>query len=222
MKLTTEAKTLLGIGICTLVLLFGGVFFLSKNSPPSADPAVTDETIIEKDKLIRADSYQTASQSSKLTIVEFLDYECEACGAAHPILKKALNEYGDKVNFVVRHFPNHTNSIPAANAVEAAGEQGKYWEMHNMMFDKQTEWAEQRTPQTEKFLGYAQSLGLNIDQYKTSTGANKYSEKITRDKNEGITIGVDATPTFFINGSKKVGVIPYEEWKKIIDEELSK
>ncbi len=222
MKLTTEAKTLLGIGIVTLVLLIGGVFFLSKNAPPSADPNITDSTVIEKDKLIKADSYQTASQSAKVTVVEFLDYECEACGAAHPIVKKVLNEYGNKVNYVVRNFPNHTNSIAAANAVEAAGEQGKYWEMHNMMFERQTEWSEQKVPQSDKFLGFAQGIGLNLEQFKDSTGTNKFSDKITRDKNEGISIGVDATPTFYINGVKKVGVIPYDEWKKMIDAELSK
>ena len=218
MNLTTEAKTLMAIGIATVLLLVGAVFFLNRESSniDSANSAPVDQS-----KLIREDSWQT-NPNGKVTIVEFLDYECEACGAAHPILKEVKEKYGDQINLVVRHFPNHFNSIAAANAVEVAGEQGKYWDMHNKVFESQTEWSEQRSSQDDKFLQYATEMGLNMDQFKQSFEAKKFTEKINRDKNEGLSIGVDATPTFFVNGAKKVGVLSLAEWTKIIDEELTK
>lgn len=222
MKLTSEAKTLIGIGLATVVILLSAVFFLSKTSPSTTSETVNESLPVDTTQLIKADSYQTASASAKVTIVEFLDYECEACGAAHPILKKVMSQYPNDINFVVRHFPNHFNSIAAGRAAEAAGLQGKYWEMHNTLFEKQTTWSEKRVPQNDKFKGFAVEIGLDMEKFNVDFEKGEFIEKINRDKKEGISLGVDATPTFFINGVKAVGVLSEAEWKEKIDAEINK
>lgn len=217
-----EAKALIGIGIATLVILVGAVFLLSSSNPSTSSSDTQPGQKVDSAKLVKADSYKMGSESAKVTVVEFLDFECEACGAAHPVVKQILEEYGDKIQFVVRNFPNHKNSVLAANAAEAAGEQGKFWEMHDKLFENQREWGEKQTPQTELFLKYAQELGLDTEKIKSAMDSNKYTEKINRDKQEGISLGVNATPTFYINGVKEVGVLPYDQFKQKIDAELNK
>ncbi len=137
-------------------------------------------------------------------------------------MKRVLDEYKGEVNFVVRNFPNHFNSILAAQSAEAAGEQGKFWEMYAKLFENQKEWGEQKTPQTEIFMSYAQEIGLDMAKFKEALDSKKYESKITTDKSEGLALGVDATPTFYINGIKNVGVLSYEEWKRKIEAELKK
>lgn len=221
MNLTGEAKALIGIGVVTVLLIVGAVYFLSKSPGPNS-PDAESTVPVEQSKLIKEDSYKISTDSAKVTIVEFLDYECEACGAAYPIVEKVLEEYKGKVNFVVRNFPNHTNSLSAAQAAEAAGEQGKYWEMYAKLFENQKEWAEQKTPQTEKFMSYATQIGLDMNKFKEALDSKKFESKITTDKNEALSLGVDATPTFYINGLKNVGILQYDDWKSKIDAELNK
>ena len=223
MTVSGEAKTLLGIGLATVLILAGAVFYLSNaGTPVPGSTSDAEAQRIDANVLVKADSQKITAPDAKVTIVEYIDFECEACGAAHPIVKQILNEYKGKVNFVVRHFPNHKNSILAANFAEAAGEQGKFWEMHDALFENQKEWGEQQTPQTELFLTYAKGLGLDTEKMKATVENNTFTDKINNDKQEGIAIGVDATPTFFINGVKEVGVIPYDTFKRKIETELNK
>lgn len=218
--MTSEMKNLAIIGIATLGIIGVAIFFLNKSNPVGQRPETGKP--VDQATLVKPDSYKTASDSAKVTVVEFLDYECEACFAAQPVIDRINEEYKDRVNFVVRNFPNHKNSILAAQFAEAAGEQGKFWEMHNRLFQSQKEWAEKDTSQRDTFLRYATELGLDTEKIKTGVDTNKYVEKINRDKNEGITIGVNATPTFYINGIQSVGVLSYEEFKKKIETELNK
>lgn len=221
MTISGEAKALLSIALVTILILVGGVYFLTKSNPKtsSTQPNSSSQKVSQK-QLIKEDSRKIGTSSAKVTIVEFLDYECEACGAAHPTVKQVLDEYEGKVNYVVRHFPNHFNSIRAGNAVEEAGEQGKYWEMHNKLFETQQEWAEQRVPQTDIFVGYAEELGLDSEKVRQAIETNKFTKKLNRDKQEAISIGVNATPTFYINGVQYVGILPINEFQRIIDQEL--
>lgn len=218
-----EAKVLLGVAILTLITVIGAALFFGGVSPSNS---TTEEKITltseQQKNLVKDDSQKITAPNAKVTIVEFLDYECEACGAAHPVVKQILTNYEGKINYVVRNFPNHSNSILAANLVEAAGEQGKYWEMHNKLLESQLEWGEKQEPQTELFLKYAQELDLDEDKVREVLESNKYTDKINKDKEEGIAIGVNATPTFFINGEMQVGGLPYDEFKQKIDAELNK
>ena len=214
----TETKVLLGIGLVTILIVVGGAFFLGGDKPkPEADAKP-----VSSDILIKKDSYKEEVKDAKVTVVEFLDFECEACGAAYPTVEMIREEYKGKINFVVRNFPLHKNSVLAAKAAEAAGEQGKFWEMYSMLFENQTEWAEKTNPQTEVFIAYAEELELDMDKFKKGLESKAFEDKVNRDKSDGITAGVKGTPTFFINGKLAGNVMAYEEFKGKIDAELAK
>lgn len=211
-----EAKVLLGIGLATIVILVGGVLLLSKSdkSPTSSPEKVNTEL------LIRDDSNKIGTESAKVTLVEFGDYQCPACGAAHPIVKQILEDHKNKVLFVFRNFPlpMHKNALIAAQAAEAAGKLGgqeKYWKMHDMLYENQSQWAESNNP-LDIFLEYTKDLKLDLDKFKEEVNSNKYENKITQDRQDGNALGVNGTPTFFVNGQK----VKTTDLKTTIDSEL--
>ncbi len=210
--MSSEAKTIFGIGIATIIIVVGGVIMLGSNSqPPKSDSKALE----------RGDSYKISSTSAKVTVVEFADFQCPACGAAHPIVKQILEQYQGKINFVYRHFPlpQHKNAELAAEAAEAAGEQGKFWQMHDLIFQNQKEWSES-SQALDLFISYAKGLGLDEEKFKKALSENKFAEKIIRDKNDGSAVGVNSTPTFFINGQKFPGVLSLAEFRNKIEESL--
>lgn len=217
--MTQESKILIIIGVITLAIIGGGTFFLDKSSTKQPTPAAK----VDQNILVRPDSNKTGSDSAKVTLVEFADFQCPACGVAYPTVKQVRENYQGKINFVFRHFPlpQHKNGLKAAEAVEAAGEQGKFWEMDDKLFTNQDKWGES-TNAMDYFLTYAKEIGLDTDKFKASVDANKFAEKIKKDQQDGVAAGVNSTPTFFINGSKIVGAPTYEEFKTQIDAELSK
>lgn len=216
--MTQEAKIIAGIGIATLAIIVGGVFVLGKSNQSSGNPLpkITDEKL-----LIAEDSYKIATDSAKVTIVEFGDYQCPACGAAHPIVKQILNDYPGKITFVFRNFPlpMHNNGKISAEAAEAAGAQGKFWEMHDKLYETQNAWAETANP-INIFLDYAKALGLDTNKFKEDVGGNKYVGRINKDLTDGDKLGVNSTPTFFINGERLVGAPNYNSLKNKIDSQL--
>lgn len=198
-------KGLIITGIVTLVLLFGGVMLLSKGGSTSNQKPVTADSSV----LVRADSHQT-NKDAKVSVVEFGDYECPACAQAYPIVKQLEKDYGDKVNFVFRNYPltQHKNAQIAAEAAEAANAQGKFWEMHDKLYEKQSEWGESDSPM-DKFLVYAKDLGLDVNKFKSDVSSSKYSTFIQSDVSDGNTVGINATPTFYVNGEMLVGLPAY-------------
>ncbi|MCL5784910.1 MAG: DsbA family protein [Patescibacteria group bacterium] len=220
--MTQEVKILLGIGVATLVIVLGAVFFLMK---PSASPNNNLNKVNSNvlGALTSADSYKISSDSAKVTVVEFSDFQCPACKAAEPVVKQVLDNEKGKINFVYRYFslPQHKNGLKAAMAAEAAGEQGKFWEMHDLLFNKQDEWAESDNPE-DLFAGYTKDLNLDVNKFKQDYESNKYADKIKKDQQDGLTLGVDATPTFFINDEKMSGVPTYTDFTAKIDAQLNK
>ena len=203
---------LAGIGLVTLAAV-AGLAWLAGGSDDSAPP-------VDQSQLVTSDAWQITGDDATVTVVEFLDFECEACRAAHPNVQQILQEYDGRINYVVRNFPNHNNSVLAAQAAEAAGEQGKYWEMFNLLFERQGEWGEKREPQTEAFISYARELQLDMPAFEESVASGKFIEKINADKQAGLDLGVNATPTFFINGEREVGVISVGTFRAKIDAAL--
>jgi len=124
------------------------------------------------------------------------------------------------VKFVVRYFPlpGHKNSMTAASAVEAAGKQGKYWEMHDVVFENQRDWGEKQIATPVIFEGYAKQLGLDLTKFQQDVISQEVKSRIERDKNTGTTLGIQGTPTFFLNGIKIENPRGYEEFKKILDD----
>lgn len=216
--MTKEAKIL--IGIAGLVLI-GGVLLAIFANPQPKDPGAPLDT----NSLIRENNHMTGNKDAKVNIVEFADYQCPACAAAHPIMKRIVDEYKDNpnVNLVFKNFPLdsiHPNARIAAEAAEAAGEQGKYWEMNELLYTNQTQWSENPSP-LDIFVGYAQQIGVeNIEQFRDSVQIRKYNEIISADMSDGQSVGVNSTPTIFINGQKMENY-QYELLKAKIEEQLN-
>lgn len=210
-----EAKVLTIIGVVTVAILIGAVFMLSKSGTESAKNASTP---VDNNLLIKSDSHKIATDSAKVTIVEFGDYQCPACAAAHPNVKEILKEYSGKVNFVFRHFPlpQHQNAMIGAEAAEAAGEQGKYFQMHDLLYERQRYWSENDKP-LEIFTEYAKELNLDTEQFTKAVSTNKNQQRIYADRNDGQSLGINSTPTIYING-KKLPSFDINEFKKSIDE----
>ena len=137
-----------------------------------------------------------------VVLEEFGDYQCPPCGMMHPVLKKIGEDYGDRVAIVFRNFPLqkiHKNAFSAARAAEAAGMQGKFWEMNDLIYTNQKEWSESPEPRP-LFESYARKLGLNIDKYKADLEKPETAARIIADFQRGDTLGVTGTPSIFLNG----------------------
>ncbi|NNM47332.1 thioredoxin domain-containing protein [Knoellia koreensis] len=154
--------------------------------------------------LVRENSHrlQTAADG-KVTVVEFLDFECEACRAAYPVVEDLRAKYEGKVTFVLRYFPipSHQNSMNAAVAVEAAAQQGKLEPMYKKMYDTQAQWGEQQESRAPLFRQFAQELGLDLAAYDKAVADPATQKRVEADRNDGVALGVQGTPTFFLNGT---------------------
>lgn len=218
--MTQEVKIIFGIGAVTVAMTFGAVLWLSK---PTQSPG----TSTEFKRFIREDSHSVAKSPAKVTIVEFGDYQCPACKAAQATIRELILRFtpkkSDQVNIVYRHFPlpQHKNALLAAEAAEAAGEQGRFWEMHDKLYETQTQWSGSNNP-LDIFVTYAKDLGLDIEKFKQAVESNKFYSKIEQDKNDGIALGINSTPTFFINGKQLEGTPSFANFKSKIEEELQK
>ena len=220
-------KFVLSIIVATILILVGAVFFFSKmDSSSSSDSNSSTPVSQENQKLLEvvSDDYIKGNKDASVTIVEYLDFECEACGAYYPLVKQLAEEFKNDVRFVNRYFPlpGHKNGLPAALAVEAAGKQGKYWEMHNILFDNQKTWGEKQSPDPSIFEGYAKQIGLNMEQFKKDVSSNEVKERVNRDKNSGTKLGVSGTPTFFLNGEKIPNPKTPEDFKTFINAAILK
>ncbi|MBX9921909.1 MULTISPECIES: DsbA family protein [Mycobacteriaceae] len=140
----------------------------------------------------------------KVTLVEFLDFECEGCRAAYPLVEELRNQYGDRVEFVIRYFPlsGHFNGERAARAVEAAAQQGQLEAMYRKMYETQSEWGEQRVPADDVFRGFATDLNLDMAAFDAAYNDPATLERIRVDQQDGEKLGVMGTPTFFVNGQQ--------------------
>jgi protein-disulfide isomerase len=142
------------------------------------------------------------AENFEITLLEYGDFECPSCGEAYPIVSSVRQAYKDKLRFVFRNFPLsniHPNARRAAAAAEAAGIQGKYWEMHDLLFENQD------TLGMKNLLDYAFALSLDMTAFEADMNSDDVIFKIEADLKSGIESGVHGTPTFFINGEKFVG-----------------
>jgi protein-disulfide isomerase len=213
--MTTEAKAIIIVTLICLGILFGGAWLYQKNTPK---PTLTGN----QEALVRENSMKLAATSSKVTVVEFADYQCPACGFIAPGLQELKETYKDRVTFVFRDFPLniHKNAVKAAQMAHIANEQGKFWEMHDKLFASQSEWENEEDP-SDMFVGYAAELNMKTEGIKAKLGTDLYKDRITADIRDGELLGVNSTPTFFINNTI-VRSADYNAIKAAIDAELSK
>jgi len=172
------------------------------------------------------DDPSVGSEDAPVTIVEFGDFQCPFCRRFFentlPELKKRYVDSG-KVRFVYRDFPirgMHKYAQKAAEAAECADEQGKFWEYHDLLFERQAAWSTGNA--TTLFNDYASELGLNPDKFKECLDSDRYEAEVEKDLQDGIRYGVGGTPTFYINGLKVVGARPLDDFIRVIESELSK
>lgn len=159
-------------------------------------------------------------KNAKVTIVEYSDFECPFCSRAHPTIQQVMNEYGDDVRVVYRHFPLsfHPQAQKAAEASECAADQGKFWQFHDVVFENQ----DLVQGGVAQFKKWAVELGLNASKFNNCLDSGEKAQLVTDDTNEGSALGVTGTPGFFINGQSVVGAQPFSVFKQIIDAELAK
>ncbi len=211
--MTKEVKIILIIS----VVIIAGVFWLAvKSTNQQAVP-------VSSSLLVKDNSHMTGQKNAKVTVVEFGDYQCPACGYAEPIVEQVLADYKSNpdFNFVFRNFPlpMHANAQAAALAAETAVAQGKFWEMHNKIYQAQAQWSDLSDP-TDTFAGYAQELGLDVNKFKDSLKKKEFSSAVSDDLSDGQTLGINATPTFYINGIKFETVLSLDKFKAEIDKRL--
>lgn len=214
MNITGETKFFIGIIIATVVIILGAVFFFggsSKNTP------ATSGVKVNTDILIRSDSYKVATDSASVTLVEFADYQCPACGSYHPLLKQLLSEFAGKLDFVYRNYPlqQHPNARIAAQAAEAAGSQGKFWQMHDAIFENQIKWSDANNAK-DIFTGYAKTIGLDMDRFNKDIDSDSIKEKIDRDTADGNTLGVNSTPTFYLDAEKLENPASLDDFRTLV------
>jgi protein-disulfide isomerase len=179
------------------------------------------------EQLVRPDSPVLGNADAKVTLVEFYDPECESCAAFSPVIKKIMKDYNGQVKLVSRYMPLHPNSITAATFIEAAAEQGKYWQAQEMLFMKQPEWGtkhgapptEQAPPINVLFDRYAKELGLDMTKAAAAVRSHKFDAKIEQDKKDGQALGVRRTPSFFVNG-RMLATFGEAPLRSLIEEEL--
>jgi protein-disulfide isomerase len=178
------------------------------------------ETITESQAISHAaalapqpwDHSQGAAEAP-VTIIEYGDFECPYCGKAYPLLKRLREELGDQIRLIYRHFPLnsvHPHASVAAQAAEAAGAQGKFWEMHSMLFEHQD------ALENVDFDQYALRLGLEVYRFRADLSSERFSRRVQRDFESGTRLGVRKTPTLFVNAVKYDGPLEYEPLLKAV------
>lgn len=205
-----------------VILLSVGLFIFSKNGAPNRQDSSGNSAVLGVNTIFSSD-WVKGNREAKVTLVEYSDFQCPACGAYYPVLKQLQQEFGEGIVFVYRHFPLrqvHANAELAARSAEAAGKQGKFWEMHDVLFENQKEWSDQPNAK-ETVIKYAQSLDLDIERFKSDLDSKEVREKVNDDYQSGIKARVNSTPTLFLNGNKLDNPRNYGEFKDLIQKAIS-
>lgn len=200
--------------IIVIVLGLVGIFALTGNKSASNSPSGST----------KLSSHIQGKATTGVTLVEYGDFECPYCAQYFPTIKAIEQFYGDKISIQFRNYPLtsiHQNAFAAARAAEAASLQGKFFEMHDLLYENQNAWAGASDPLTA-FSAYAKQIGLKADQFKTDYASSKVNDQINADRSEGARLGITGTPTYYLDGKKVQIANSVEEFKKLIDAEIAK
>lgn len=202
--------------LAVLAVLFGGFLWYSKTKETAKAPSTGGNSQLS--------NHTDGKGTKKVTLVEYGDFQCPACGAYYPIIEQVRQQYGDQITFQFRNFPLvqiHQNAMVAHRAAEAANKQGKFWEMYNLLYSQQQSWT--TSPNASVLMeSFAAKLELNLDQFKQDFQSSAINDTINADIKSGQALGVSSTPTFFLNG-KKLDPSPdrsVEAFSKLIDEAI--
>ncbi len=214
-------KNIWGVGFAVLLVgAFVAMGFASKNSSLPSPTGIAKDTI---DFTIASDDHKKGAENPKVTLMEFSDFQCPACAAYYPIIGELVKEFPNDLQFIYRHFPLkaiHFQAENAAIASEAANLQGKFWEMHDALFDNQSKW----NPTTGKgaFREYAELIGLDMNKYDEDINSDSPRDRVRRDNQFAVDNGLNSTPTFYLNGNKIANPGSYEAFRDLIAQEIEK
>ncbi|HKP45120.1 MAG TPA: thioredoxin domain-containing protein [Pyrinomonadaceae bacterium] len=230
-----RALPFLIIGIVLVIAVVAALYLKRSASTPVALPAPSTATPSATNGQPPADGnvaekgaeppHTIGPADAKVTLEEFGDFECPPCGMLHPVLKTMEKEFGQRIQIIFREFPlvpTHVHALSAARAAEAAGLQGKFWEMHDLLYDNQKAWhdAFDARPMFEQYAG---QIGLNMEKFRSDSASEVVAQRILRDGARGHALGVSGTPTVFMNGRE----VPFEslvpdKLRALISAELNK
>lgn len=221
------------IGLVLIVALGGGFLLYRSSTAPKtntnrntantqANKAATPDTRALNAPPGAQPPHMLGSPSATVTVEEFADFQCPTCAKMHPLSKEIISAYGTRIKFIFRHFPLtiHDKSYDAAVATEAAGLQGKFWDMQNQLFMNQSTWSTSSDFRTV-LADYAQKIGLDVEKFKNDMAGMSAKTRVDADLQRGRGMGVGSTPTFYINGKS----VPFEQMnstamRALIDAEL--
>lgn len=213
-------KSFLVLGIVGVVIIFffGLISLLHRGGlGPERDVLGVGESQVSI-----ADHFRGEAEA-EIVLVEYSDFQCPACASYYPLVKELARDFGDKIKIIYKHFPlgQHKNAKPAAFAAEAAGLQGKFWEMHDTILENQGVWADSQNAK-EIFVEYARNLDLDKDKFLEDFDSPSVKAKVNSDYQSGVSLGVAGTPSFFLNGVNLESSRSYEEFRRILEEAVSK
>ena len=200
------------IGITIFSLVFMGFVTSFKIVKKNYDLKVREEDHILGD-----------IEKAKVIIYEYSDFECPACKLFQPIVKNLKEKYKEDIAIVYRHFPLieiHPRAFSASQAAEAAGKQGKFWEMHDLLFLRQEEWKNSKDHK-ELFLKYAQEINLDLKKFEEDYESQEVKNKILMERNEALSLGLNGTPSFFVN-NRLVNLKYFDDLEKEVLKELER
>ncbi len=216
-------------GMLLILALWALVAFSTGTTTSSSGPTLTAPKVTSSD--FQSNPNPSTSSGKIVTLIEYADFQCPACKSYYPIVKQIQTMYGTRLNFVYRFFPLksvHQNAVNSAKAAYAAGlqkdasngaSQGKFWEMHDRLFETQDSWATVTNPESI-FLGYAKDLGLNNDEFKKDYEAQATADFIDQSYSNDTAMGLNSTPTFFVNNKQIDNPQSLDDFKKLIDEAI--
>jgi protein-disulfide isomerase len=204
-----------------LAVLADAVESAAEAPRPSPAPAPTARRGVDPGRRHTVDTKGSPAkgpEDAKVTIVEFSDFQCPFCSRVLPTLDQIREEYPDEVRVVFKHLPlrMHAKAPAAHAAAEAAHRQGRFWEMHDRIFQNQREMA------PERYVEYAQEMGLDVDRFQSDVASSDVKDRVDGDAEQASSLGVSGTPGFFINGRFLSGARPFADFKRMIDEELGR
>lgn len=211
---TLLIKRLLLFGIAGVLLVFLGIKLAGFTNTQLAD---TKEKILE----VVSNDWIKGNSEAGVTLIEYSDFECPACATYSEFINKLSEEFPENLRIIYRHFPLvsvHKNASYAAQAAEAAGFQGKFWEMHDKLFEKQNDWKEEKKV-NDKLLGYARELGLDEEKFLEDFGSRTVKDKVKNNLTQAVRLGLNSTPTLFLDG-KEIQLTGYEELKSLVESEI--
>jgi protein-disulfide isomerase len=211
------------LGLLLVVIIGFVIFALSRPEDPSTPASSNNRPKVSADTAKLADGNFLGPVDAKVVVAEFGDYQCPACGKYHPVLKnEILPAYDGKIKFVFLNYPLpiHKNAQSAAQAAEAAALQGKFWQMHDILYERQQDWDEQKDPYS-KYEGYAKELGLDLNKFKSDYASQQVVDLINNQAALGDAFKVPGTPTFFVNGVQVDNSKGANSLKEAIDKALA-